>query len=215
MHLFLDIETLPADWTDEQKDAAAREAVPATHKKPETIDKWIAENRDEVHRKSAIDWRTCRVLCIGYAVDDDEPRCIYSETANPGAILDELDALLMRLGRPPVWVGHSIAGFDIPRLRLMAARDGHDVLRRIPSAKWSKRIVDTQDRINGSDPRALGHVRLADVAAYLGVQVKSDGMGGDKVYDAWLAGEHNKIRRYCMEDVDATREVFYRLPEVA
>ena len=36
-------------------------------------------------------------------------------------------------------------------------------------------------------------------------------MDGSQVYDAWLAGEYDRIATYNLQDVKATAEVWHRL----
>jgi hypothetical protein len=51
-------------------------------------------------------------------------------------------------------------------------------------------------------------VSLGKIAAYLGIDVKSNGLDGSKIYDAWLDGRQDEIAEYCKQDVDAVRSVF-------
>ena len=206
----IDIETLPADWTEEQKRAAARAAVPGNYSKPDTIEKWIAENVDDVHRRTSFDWRFCRVLCIGYAIDDETPGCVYSETAAPVPLLDGLYAVINRasggLSGPMTFVGHNLARFDLPRLRLMAIKHRHPVARLLPAEKYSRFALDTMTMAGGTDPTMTP--RLAHLAEYFGIEGKGEGLDGSKVYDAWLAGEHERIAAYCCQDVALTRSIY-------
>lgn len=212
MHLFLDIETLPADMDEAAKAALVADKVPANYKDPEKIAAWIAREADEVWRRTALDWELARVLCVGVAIDDEDPIVIYSETATPAVILDGLDAILGVLDRP-TFIGHYVDTFDLPLLRMLAAEHDHPLIRLIPSEKWSPRVIDTAARAAGSNPKGIERPSLGKLCRKLGIAAKSD-LDGSKVYDAWLAGEHDKIRRYCAEDVVAAREVFRRLPEV-
>jgi len=203
----IDIETLPADWTDAQKRAAAEAAVPGNISKPETIEKWISENIDNVHRRTSFDWRYCRVLCIGYAINDDAPECVYSETADPVVLLDGLQSAIERVrgSRPGLvtFVGHNLARFDLPRLRLLAVKHRHRVALSLPAEKYSRYAQDTMVMAGGTDPTMTP--KLADLAEYFGIGAKGEGLDGSKVYDAWLAGEHDRIAKYCRQDVALTR----------
>jgi hypothetical protein len=52
--------------------------------------------------------------------------------------------------------------------------------------------------------------KLADIAEFLGVGEKAEGLSGSEIYPAWLAGEHDRIRRYCAQDVELTRAIYRR-----
>ena len=63
--LYLDIETLPVDWSDEQIDAHALASVPGNYTKPDSIAKWVEEHRLEQWSRTALDWRYARICAIG------------------------------------------------------------------------------------------------------------------------------------------------------
>ena len=210
-NLTLDIETLPADWTDEQKAAHAAASVPGNYSKPDTIAKWIAENADDCHRRTSFDWRYCRILCIGYAIDNEAPGCIYSPTADPMPLLDGLADVFRSIrarnhGGEVRIIGYNVARFDLPRLRLLAAKLRHPALSDLPGERYARNVADTMLMAGGTDPTM--NPKLSDLAAYLGLDGKGEGLDGSKVYDAWLAGEHERIARYCAQDVALTRDVF-------
>ena len=186
MNVYLDIETLPADMDDAAKAALVADKVPGNYKDPEKIAAWIAREADEVWRRTALDWELARVLCVGVAIEDEDPLVIYSEDATPAVILDGFDAILAVLDRPTL-IGHYVDSFDLQLLRMLAAEHNHPLLTRIPSAKWSPRVIDTAARAAGSNPRGIDHASLGKLCRKLRIPAKSD-MDGSKVYDAWVAG---------------------------
>lgn len=211
MNLFIDIETLPAlHWTPEERIAHARRKVPANYSKPESIEKWVAENADEEWRKTALDWRYGSILCIGYAIDDGGVEVI---SADENTMLDDLRDAIRATGTRDsgylIWIGHNILRFDLRWLMYTALRLNHPLAALIPFAKWDRRAVDTAALWSGPDPS--GPAKLADIAEYLGIGAKGEGLDGSKVYDAWLAGEHERIARYCAQDVELTRAVYRRI----
>ena len=209
--LYLDIETLPAAWTSEQIDGHAARSVPANYSKADTIAKWIAENRDEAHTRTALDWRHCRVLAIGYALDDDPAECLYSETGSDEGLLEMFDKLSAAVNARVqhhaglVVVGHNAIGFDLPILTRHAWRLGDPIARMYRTAS----VHDTAEIWKAGDRRASSS-RLSDIAAFLGLGPKGEGLDGSQVYPAWQAGEHERIRRYCAQDVELTRAVYRR-----
>lgn len=208
--LYLDIETLPADWTDAEKDAHAAASVPGNYTKPDSIAKWISENRDEAHARTALDWRYCRILAIGYALDDEPAECLYSETGSDEAMHAMFDRLAEVVGARLndaglVIVGHNAIGFDLPILTRNAWRLGDPIARMFRMSS----VHDTSEIWKAGDRRA-SFARLSDIAAFLGLGEKGEGLDGSQVYPAWKAGEHERIRRYCAQDVELTRAIYQR-----
>lgn len=212
--LYLDIETLPPlAWSDDQVDAYVRERVPGTYKKPESIAQWCEENRQEVFGRAALDWRVCRVACIGlvYVVDGAMQTAVLDGGTNDDAerrMLDGMDLILSTWqAYDAVVVGHNVLGFDLPRLHLLAARLRHGL------ASWFRelngnprhRVLDTQRLAFSTSER----VSLSDLAAACGVGAKSG--HGSEVLEMWMTGKHVELRNYCLQDVLLTREVYRAL----
>lgn len=206
--LYLDIETLPADWTDEQVDAHARAAVPGNYSKPESIAKWIEENRLEQWSRTALDWRYARICAIGMIVeighDVQERLCVTLDEHGEGKMLGELDAVLHQYA-PDTIVGHNVIGFDLPRLHIAAARTVPALARRLSEYRGHRHaVVDTMRLAMGSE-----RCRLADLAAALGIEGKSG--DGSQVHELWLAGRVDALAAYCLQDVEVTRNVYRML----
>lgn len=206
MRLYLDIETLPADLTPEQIADLAREEVPGNYKKPEAIEAWVAENAGGVHARTALKSMEGRILMLAWAVDDKPVQSVYLD--NPKDPRPVLDALLSAVAplRSPTWIGHNIAGFDLPYLRHVAFRARHPVATAIPHARYSPAVVDTMQLWSGTNPRP-DYVGLARLASFLGVPAKVGDIDGSKVFDAWKAGRHAEIRTYGEGDVETVRAV--------
>ena len=49
-------------------------------------------------------------------------------------------------------------------------------------------------------------IGLDELCKILGIEGNGD-MDGSKVYDMWLAGEHEKIGEYCSQDVEKVRAI--------
>jgi hypothetical protein len=215
MHVYIDIETLPAAWSDAEIDAHAAKSVPGNYTKPDSITKWIAENRAELHARTALDGFHARLLAVGVAIEDEDPVVLYTEAgSDTGAlgVLEELSRIVPR-GDGVTWVGHNILGFDLPMLRRCCWRYGQGsnaahVLSGRLAVRRSPQVVDTQEVWAGTERGR--YYRLDDVARAVGLQGKG-GMSGADVYPAWVAGEHERIRSYCAADVALTRAVYWRL----
>jgi predicted PolB exonuclease-like 3'-5' exonuclease len=114
---------------------------------------------------------------------------------------------MSRLAERPFWVGHNIAGFDLPILLRTAWKFRHPVAKLLPRVNRSELVYDTQERWKATDRYGKG-VRLDALAEFLGLAGKLEGMAGSEVYPAWLRGEHERIQRYCRQDVELVRDVY-------
>ena len=211
--LYLDIETLPADWTDEQIDAHARASVPGNYSKPDSIAKWVEDNRLEQWSRTALDWRYARICAIGMIVQvghDVEERAVSMlDARGEFGMLLELDGVFSQYA-PDTIVGHNIVGFDLPRLHIAAARNGLvSLARRLADYRGHRHaVVDTMRLAMGME-----RCKLADLALALGLDGKSG--DGSQVHDLWLAGRKDEIAAYCLQDVEVTRGVYLALTAAA
>jgi len=205
-HLYLDIETLPANLSPAEIRGLAADSVPANYKDPAKIEAWIEEHGAEAHHRTALDSMRGRILMLAWAVDDAPVESVYlDDPDDPRPVLDALAGALRGL-RSVVWVGHNIAAFDLPYLRRAALRLRHPVARAIPSARFSPVVADTMAMWAGTDPRPA-YVSLEAIATFLGLGAKAGGMDGSQVYGAWKDGRHEDIRRYGERDVALVRDV--------
>ena len=204
-YLYIDIETLPCV---DPADAPPGKA-PSNYKDPEKIAAYIAEHAAEAHRATALDPYAGRILAIGYALDDEDPQVLYGEDEQ--ALLVGLETVIRRVDPHPYYlVGHNLEGFDLRWLYLRAARYRLPHLqRRLPWHPYQRAYrIDTMLLAGGPSRE---RVSLARLARYFGLGSKAEGLDGSAVYDAYLAGEHARIQRYCAADVELTRDIHDRL----
>lgn len=120
----------------------------------------------------------------------------------------------------PNLVSWNGGGFDLPVLHYRAMRHGIQAPRYWESGdsdqafRWNNylnryhtRHLDLMDVLSSFQSRA--RVGLQAAAMLLGLPGKL-GMSGDKVWDAWQAGEIEAIRNYCETDVLNTFLVYMR-----
>ncbi|HTW37083.1 MAG TPA: 3'-5' exonuclease [Steroidobacteraceae bacterium] len=120
----------------------------------------------------------------------------------------------------PVLVSWNGCGFDLPVLHYRGLRAGvraarywetgeEDAAFRFNNylGRFHWRHIDLMDVLAGFQHRA--RASLADTAALLGLPGKL-GFDGSRVWEAWLAGEIVRIRRYCETDALNTYLVFLR-----
>jgi predicted PolB exonuclease-like 3'-5' exonuclease len=206
--LYIDIETLPAAWTDEQIDAHAAASVPGNYTKPESIAKWIEEHRLETWLRTALDWRHARICAIGVIVeighDVQERIVIMLDEHGERKMLAELDAIIVQYA-PDTIVGHNVAAFDLPRLHIAAARALPSLARRLSEYRGHRHAVQDTMRLAMGAERC----RLGDLATALGLEGKSG--DGSQVYELWVEGRQDDVAAYCLQDVEVTRAVYRAL----
>jgi len=120
----------------------------------------------------------------------------------------------------PDLVSWNGSGFDLPVLHYRALRAGIQATRYWQTgdddtafrynnylSRYHWRHTDLMDVLSGFQSRA--RVSLENVACLLGLPGKL-GFSGAQVWDAWLAGDLVRIRRYCETDVLNTYLVYLR-----
>lgn len=210
MHnIYIDIETIAGPNRPSIEEVM--DMAPKNMTKEDTIRKWAEENADSIYRKQALDSMQGEILAVGFTHNDNEPDChIRTNGTDERALLELVEADLMRIvktykGVTPVWVGHNVKGFDLPWMWRKCLKYGlYDLARAIPKGRYTKDIEDTMEMwaIDFKD-----HVSLSKIAGFFGLNGKTEGLDGSRVYDAYLAGEHDRIAEYCKGDVALTREI--------
>lgn len=219
----LDIETIPTQKPGALEEFRANIQPPGNISKPESISKWMQENAasaaEEKFRKTACDGTQGEIVCIGWAIDEYPAQCIFRDyktetedkmlTAWFNRISHELSDSNGGYKPPSLVVGHNVLGFD---LRFIYQRAVINQVR--PSfplrqdARYNGEFVfDTMLAWGGWGNR----IGLATICDALGVTVKSGGIDGSKVWDAVQEGRIQEVADYCKEDVEATREVYWRM----
>jgi hypothetical protein len=53
---------------------------------------------------------------------------------------------------------------------------------------------------------------LEQLAEVLGIGLaKTEGMDGGRVYDEFMAGNHDRVAAYCLRDVEIARAIYYQM----
>lgn len=208
--VYFDIETIPDQSPGAFEKALAAVKPPATLKKQESIDAWLAENREEAAweslSKTSFDGASGHVCTIGWAKNGGEIEVRHAESRTEEAwVIGEFFKALDPY-RSETLVGHNIFGFDIPFLLKRAivlgvSLPGDRTFPRDPKP-WDRSIFDTMTAWAGSKDR----ISLDRLCSTLGIPGK-DGFDGSQVAAAWAAGEHAKIAEYCHDDVSRVRAI--------
>jgi hypothetical protein len=109
-------------------------------------------------------------------------------------------------------IGHNIMDFDLPFLykRSRINRIHPSILFSFARYR-SAPIYDTMREWAHWNPQGT-HISLVELAEILNVgMTKTEGMDGSRVYDEFLAGNHDHIAEYCLQDVLMARSIYYRM----
>ena len=198
MNLYFDIETIPAE-------EAKHEILRAIHKKKVEDGKKITEKFEEYLLLTSLDGAFGRIVCIGYAIDDE-----------PTEILQDEEPEMLRkfwgiAKDAHLFIGFNNMDFDLrfiyqrsvinqvtPTRNLSFARYRNDPIYDImwEWRKWAK------------DPS----ISLDTLAKALGIPSSKDGgIEGKDVWRVFQEGRLEEICKYCKRDVEATRQIFKKM----
>lgn len=210
MHkLFLDIETLPA--ADDKLETLR---MLFDKKNPE----FDQEKFDEFLQKTNFDGAFGRILCIGYAVDDEEPKNFYNEN-NEKKTLQEFWDLVNALSIAPrnaqypdyglLFVGHNVMDFDLRFIYQRSIALGVKPAYEISFARYRNYpIFDTMKEWVRWSNNGVG---LEYLALALGIPSPKDGIDGSQVAEFYKKGKVNDILEYCKRDVSTTRDMYRKM----
>ena len=192
--LYLDIETIPGETMPSLDEISA----PDNYKDETKILAYKQDNQEQEYRKQALQSYAGRIICIGYAINDEDPKII---AGTEGAIIKEFDELLCKVQPTARYIGHNIKSFDLKFLqhRLWKYSGKHN----LPSGRYTDMVIDTMVAFGCLDWKDM--TSLDNIAKFFGLGVKT-GKGSD-IYDMWKFGELEKIYDYCKNDVSVVREV--------
>ena len=239
MKITFDLETIPAQSPRVMqmfKDEAEREKqfikAPANYKDDLKIAEYVAQKAadldaelEEKWRKTSFDGGFGHICCIGYAVNDEEPKTLYM----PGDdyAFNELRIITMfydvlrdiynaATDMRPVFIGHNIIGFDLRFLFQRSAVLGISAPSFMPfdAKPWSDNVFDTMTKWAGQG----GRVSLNKLCEVFDMPLKGaefdEEFDGSMVWDAVKSGDIAKVATYCAGDVYRTRAIYQKLSVV-
>ena len=210
-HLYFDIETIPGPTQPDPNMVKIDSRLTDT-KKIETARENAVET---VWRSESLKSHRGRVLVIGWAIDGEPAQSVQMDGDDEeGAIVDFWTRLRADLGQTsrPYIVGFNCRAFDCNWLRHRAYKYRlPDMATFFPWERYDKRVVDLREQWLGADYRGEG--TLDDLAKFLGLSGKTEGIDGSKVFDFWRAGRVGEVAAYCRQDVELTRELWARMHE--
>ena len=218
--LYLDLETIPTQNKAVIDELKFSVKAPANYTKPETIEKWFAENFDaefdKIYRKTSLDGLYGEIISIAWAFDDEETQVVYRhDTESESDLLHgfflTISNELNSVGRPGLvskWIGHYITGFDLRFLwqRCVFNRVKPSVKIPYDAKPWSDDVFDTKIAWTGSSQYS-GAGSLDKLCTAFGIGSKGE-INGANVYGYWLKKEFDKIADYNKEDVEMCRKLY-------
>lgn len=216
-NIYFDIETIPTQSEHLKNHIQTNLTPPANYKKQETIDAWIEENKEAAYRKTALNGGFGQIVCIGYAINNNDVRTIYFDdwATSEIEILKTFFNELIECYRPsaditPHFIGHNIENFDLRFIYQRAIVLGIKPPSFLPLNSKSYNnmyIFDTMTEWAGK----RNYVSLNEVCLSLGIPTKGDEIDGSKVWDFVQAGELKRVAEYCADDVEKVRAIYKRI----
>ena len=211
--IYVDIETIPAgDPID-----ISTIQPPSNMSKPETIAKWRAEQApklvDELYRKRALNSMEGEIVCIGWAIGDEEVRTCtaHADYLNEFDLIDSWSNWLQEdidIYDSVIWIGHNALNFDMPWLWRRAVKYDLPWLKsQIRLDRYKNNIHDTMKIWAGADFK--DYTSLDKLASWLGLG--SQNGSGSEVYDNYLKGDYEAIAEHCKSDVELVRAVYKKI----
>jgi hypothetical protein len=222
--LFTDLETLPVADPKLIELISDGISAPKTMSKPETIAKWIAEERPllvkEKITKTALDGAFGRICCIGYAFDDDKVKTIIGRDEKK-LVTDfyaDVDSTL-RAGSgghgdasKVVMIGHGMSSFDLKFLWKRSIVHGVKPHPSIDwqSKPWGEHLRDTMIMWDASPDKRIS---LHNLCKVLGIESPKEmaGVTGKDVAVLWAKRMYDQIAEYCAGDVSQMRLCYRKM----
>lgn len=226
--LYFDIETLPA--SEESFDTLRilfNKKMEKKAKQAEILGEVVAEvdmekSFDDYVKGTSFDGAYGRVLCIAYAVNDDEVRVL----CNPENEQKPIEDFWFVARQCDLFVGHNIMDFDLrfllqrsmvlkvkPSWQRFGKKDWNNPDQKYLSfARYQHMpIFDTMHEWAAWGGSRGGGLGLEHIALAMGIPSPKDGIDGSQVFEFYKAGKVKEICEYCKRDVDTTRSVYKRM----
>jgi 3'-5' exonuclease len=212
----IDIETIPSQKPDAAEKARGRITAPANYKDPEKIAAYIEAKAAEAWQRTALDAGYGEIVCIGYALGDEEPATAlyrdYRKDSERELLETFWDMIAETLLPAPRWIGHRVAWFDLRFIWRRSVVLGVEIPQPIPfdEAPWSLQVCDTSYMWSGEK----GGIKLGDLCDILGITNPKEDLDGSRVWEYVEAGRIHDVADYCIADVEAAREAYQRMVRV-
>jgi len=222
MNTYFDIETVPGQPELEHKLLISETIqAPAQMKKAETISDWhegkgkYAGEKDksieDKYRSQSFDAAYGEIITMAFAVDDGEVLSFQREVDEEEAkmIHQFIIALEGQLaGRPPMFIGHFVAGFDMRFLFRRCVILGVNPPFSLKfDGRHGKDYFDNMIAWCGYKEK----ISQDNLAKALGLKGKPSDIDGSKVWDFAKEGRIDEIAAYNRDDVEQCRAIHKRI----
>lgn len=195
--LFFDIETIPS--AEENKDVF----IEILKKRNGNGTK----SNEEIHENTSFEGTFGRICCIGIIKEDSEG-IIHKEalSGNEKEILIKFWDTAHGVVR---FIGHNIWNFDFPFIYKRSIING---VRPLPLNFARYRNTPIYDTMMEWELWNTGKAQKLDtLAKVFGLPTSKDEMDGSMVWKYYQEGKIEEICKYCMKDVELTRQVYYKM----
>jgi DNA polymerase elongation subunit (family B) len=106
-----------------------------------------------------------------------------------------------------LFVGHNVMQFDLPFLYKRSMINRVQPTVEVSLARYRRQpVFDTMQVWSGWDSRY--YLSLSELGGLLGIGGKAEGMDGRVVYDCISRGEHDRVAKYALQDVELVRAIY-------
>ena len=196
--LFFDIETIPS--AEEHREVHIEIIQKLNSKKNKTV--------EEIHLDTSFEGTFGRICCIG--IIKEGLKGITKKEVFLGTEKEILTQFWKTAVDVQQFVGHNIWNFDLPFIYKRSIINGVKPRWDISFARYRNiPIYDTQQ-----EWELWGYQKaqkLDTLAKVLGLPTSKDEMDGSMVWKYYQEGRIDEICKYCMKDVELTRQVYYKM----
>ena len=224
MNIYIDTETLPTTDAETIAEIAANIKPPANYSKPETIAKWMDDNKEqavkEAVHKTGFSGLYGSIACICYAFDDGP---VYSRSAcdigeaemlvSLFAHIEEVTGIEHHTGMAHTsltFIGHNVIGFDLPFIKhrciINAVKPPLAFRKAFDAKPWGSEVADTMLMWSSDKEKRTSMDKLCKA---FGIPGKGD-FDGSMVAATWPV-DPQKVISYCVDDVERTRKIYKRM----
>jgi len=173
----------------------------------------LLKAKEEHHKTGLVSYKG-RILCLCYAINDEEVRSLVSDGSKESEkklLEDFYDAI--KDYKSHTFIGHNIKEFDsifiVHRALSLGVKKLIDIMR-VDRGYDKNKYMDTMD-MSFYGLTWKPKISLHNLCLLLGIETPKDEMDGSEVFEYYLEGEIDSIVRYCSKDVNKTRECYKKL----
>jgi len=206
MPLVVDIETVGQD--EDRIPARALEILFRGLQHPEASEEENQARRQEAIDRFGLDPTTGRIVCIGLLDAESSRREAYYGT-DEKTLITSFWQFLDRT-RPQLFVTFNGKSFDFPYINIRSAVLEIAPTMPLPTRRYTTQPhFDVREVLAGNERHRRG--TLDYFCAIFGIPSPKSELDGAHIGDAFRAGRHQQIGRYCLEDCHATAALYERL----